>query len=91
MPDSDIITVQIVVASYPLTVAAQTSPQAVAVAVENSPQPVQVIVSQGAPGEPGAPGPAGANAEHVILTLAEYLALPPEAQMDGTWYLIPKT
>jgi hypothetical protein len=39
----------------------------------------------------GAAGAAGANAEHVILTLAEYLALSPEEQTDGTWYLIPTT
>lgn len=44
----------------------------------------------GADGADGADGAPGANAEHVILTLAEYLALPPETQLDGRWYVIPK-
>jgi hypothetical protein len=82
------ITVQITLTATAVAVAAVITAQAVAVAVESTSQPVSVQVSQGAPGEPG---PAGANAESVILSLAEYLALPPEAQMDGTWYLIPKT
>jgi hypothetical protein len=84
----DEITVQITLTASAVMVAAQTSPQAVAVAVEATPQPVSVQVTQGAPGEPG---PPGANAESVILNLAAYLALTPEQQMDGTWYLIPKT
>lgn len=47
--------------------------------------------ADGAQGPSGADGAAGANAEHVILTLAAYLALPPETQLDGRWYVIPKT
>ena len=39
----------------------------------------------------GYPGPKGDSPEIVTMTLAEYLALTPEEQMDGTWYLIPKT
>lgn len=45
----------------------------------------------GEAGEPGEAGPAGENAEIVLLTLAEYLALDPEVQTDGRWYVIPKT
>lgn len=45
----------------------------------------------GANGAAGAAGPAGANAQVQVLTLAAYLALTPEQQMNGTWYLIPKT
>lgn len=45
----------------------------------------------GEPGDPGEAGPAGENAEIVLLTLAEYLALDPEVQTDGRWYVIPKT
>lgn len=36
-------------------------------------------------------GPPGANAELVILSLADYLALALEVQMDGRWYVIPKS
>jgi hypothetical protein len=42
-------------------------------------------------GQDGDDGEPGENAQHVILTLAAYLALPPETQMDGRWYIIPKT
>lgn len=45
----------------------------------------------GANGAAGAAGAAGANAQVQVLTLAAYLALTPEQQMNGTWYLIPKT
>lgn len=45
----------------------------------------------GAAGNDGADGAAGSNAELVVTTLAAYLALAPEVQMDGRWYIIPKT
>lgn len=35
-------------------------------------------------------GPPGTNAKIQILTLAAYLALSPEEQTNGTWYVIPK-
>jgi hypothetical protein len=89
MPDDDHIHLSVVTSPQEVTVAAvAAAAQPVAVAVETLAQPVEVVVSQGAP---GAPGPPGANPEVVILTLAEYLALAPEVQMDGRWYLIPKT
>jgi hypothetical protein len=44
--------------------------------------------TNGTNGQDGAPGQ---NAQVVVLTLAEYLALTPEQQMDGTWYVVPKT
>lgn len=60
--------------------------------------PVTVVVEQviakgdlGDTGATGAQGDPGANAVAVILTLAEYLALPLETQTDGRWYIIPKT
>jgi hypothetical protein len=45
----------------------------------------------GTNGAAGAAGAAGANAQVQVLTLAAYLALTPEQQTNGTWYLIPKT
>ena len=63
-------------------------PQAVNVQAAQSPQTVQVeAVTRLAPGTPGDPG---ANAEIVVLTLAAYMALTPEQQMNGIWYVIPK-
>lgn len=44
--------------------------------------------TNGTNGQDGAPGQ---NAQVVILTLAEYLALTPEEQTNGTWYVVPKT
>ena len=61
-----------------------------------APQTVQVAITEAPSGADGTPGPAGAdgapgaNAEIVVLSLADYLALTPEAQMDGTWYVVPK-
>jgi hypothetical protein len=45
--------------------------------------PVQVVTRAGLPGRDG---PAT-----VHISLADYLALPPEEQLDGTWYITPKT
>lgn len=57
--------------------------------VAMSPQVVHVeAVSRIVPGDDG---PPGANAEVVVLTLADYLALSPAAQMDGRWYVVPKS
>lgn len=68
-----------------VSVAASETPQAVAVDVEQAAaQPVQVAVAE-APA-----GPPGANAQIQVLTLAAYMALTPEQQMNGTWYVIPK-
>lgn len=47
--------------------------------------------TNGTNGTNGTDGADGANAEFVVLTLAEYLALPPETQMDGRWYVVPRT
>lgn len=45
----------------------------------------------GATGATGATGPKGDAAEIVVMAnLAAYLALAPEVQMDGRWYIIPK-
>jgi hypothetical protein len=89
------VTVAAVLSPQAVTVAAVLSPQAVNVAATQAPQTVQVeAVSRIVPGDPGAPGadgPPGANAEIVVLTLAAYLALAPGVQMDGRWYVIPKT
>ena len=89
----DSVTVAAVLSPQAVNVAAVQSPQAVNVAATQSPQIVQVeAVSRivpGADGDPGADGPPGANAEIVVLTLAAYLALAPEVQMNGTWYVIP--
>jgi len=40
--------------------------------------------------EPAPAGPKGEPAAFVFLTLVEYLALPPETQLDGRWYVILK-
>lgn len=92
---SESVNVVVTTAAGNLAVTVAVPPaQPVSLAVESVPRPVIVQVSQGAPGAPGLdgpPGPSGANAEHVILTLAAYLALSPAVQMDGRWYLIPKT
>jgi hypothetical protein len=86
------VTVAAVQSPQAVNVAAVQSPQAVNVQAAQSPQTVQVeAVTRLVPGTPGDPGPAGANAEIVVLTLAAYLALAPEVQTNGTWYLIPKT
>ncbi len=48
----------------------------------------------GQPGQNGTNGTNGVdgqNAEFVVLTLSEYLALSPETQMDGRWYVVPRT
>ena len=83
------VTVAAVQSPQAVNVAAVQSPQAVNVQAAQSPQTVQVeAVTRLAPGTPGDPG---ANAEIVVLTLAAYLALAPEVQMDGRWYVIPKT
>lgn len=45
----------------------------------------------GADGAPGAAGADGADAEIIVMeSLAAYLALSPEAQMNGAIYLVPK-
>lgn len=44
-----------------------------------------VTVATGPPGTNGSPPPV------VLLSLAEYTALTPEEQMDGSWYVVPKT
>ena len=86
------VTVAAVQSPQAVNVAAVQSPQAVNVQAAQSPQTVNVeAVTRLVPGTPGDPGPAGANAEIVVLTLAAYLALAPEVQMDGRWYVIPKT
>jgi hypothetical protein len=97
--ESSPVIVQMVVSSEPVNVAVSTAPgtlaitvalpaaQPVSVAAEMITQSVIVEVGQGSP---GAPGPPGANAEIVVLSLAAYLALSPAAQMNGTWYVIPK-
>ena len=86
------VTVAAVLSPQPVNVAAVLSPQAVNVAAVQSPQLVNVeAVSRVVPGADGDPGPAGDNAEIVVLSLAAYLALAPEVQMDGRWYVIPKT
>jgi hypothetical protein len=53
---------------------------------------VQVgAVSRVVPGEKGDEGDPGANAQiQVLANLAAYLALTPEQQMNGAWYVIPK-
>lgn len=75
-----------------------TLPEAPAPEVEtNDPVSVSVMFVNGSPAQvivlpaTGPQGPDGANAEHVVLTLSEYLALSPASQMDGRWYLVPKT
>lgn len=84
-----LVNVPVTLASQALLVAVSNpSPQAVSLAVESVPQPVVIQITEGAPGPPGV---AGANAQIQILTLAAYLALTPEQQTNGTWYLIPKT
>jgi|JFJP01.1.fsa_nt_gi hypothetical protein len=52
-----------------------------------APQAVAVEVSLGPKGDRGLTGPMP---QIVVLSLAEYLALPAETQMDGRWYLVPK-
>ncbi len=86
----DAVNVAAVLSPQTVNVAATTNPQSVNVAAVQSTQTVQVeAVSRVVPGADGDPGPAGANAEIVVLTLAAYLALAPEVQMNGTWYVIP--
>lgn len=86
----DAVTVQATQTPQVVNVAATANPQAVAVQTAQSPQAVNVeAVSRIVPGADGPPGTAGANAEIVVLTLAAYLALPAETQMDGRWYVIP--
>lgn len=83
------VNVPVTVTSPVISITAST-PQSVAMAVESVSQSVVVEIGQGSPGPIGPAGPAGANAQVQILTLAAYLALTPEAQMNGTWYVIPK-
>lgn len=80
--------------SDPITVIVSAPPAPIVVTVPVAPAPIVVTVTsgpQGEPGLPGTPGQPGTNAATVVLTLAEYLALPLETQMDGRWYIIPKT
>lgn len=87
--DEDIITVNVSLVPSPVTVAVTAAPAApVTVALSTSPAPVTVEVTEAAAGEAG---PPGANAPTQVLTLAAYLALTPEAQLNGTWYVIPRT
>jgi hypothetical protein len=73
------------------------SPVAVSVTVAQARDAYQLAVAEGFAGNRTAwleslQGPAGANAEYVVCAdLAAYLALSPAVQMDGRWYLIPKT
>ncbi len=85
MPD----TVNITVNASPVTVAITETAAPVAVAVTPpAASPVTVAITEASP---GVDGPPGANAEIVLCAnLAAYLALAPEVQMDGRWYVIPK-
>jgi len=57
--------------------------------IQGDPGPIGLT---GDPGPAGDTGPAGANAEIVLCAnLAAYLALSPETQADGRWYVVPKT
>lgn len=91
------VTVAVTESAAPVAVAITESAAPVAVAVTEAAAPVAVAVTPPAESPvtvnvtEGPPGPAGANAEIVVLTLAAYLALSPAQQMDGTWYVIPKT
>jgi hypothetical protein len=86
------VTVAAVLSPQAVNVAAVQSPQAVNVAAVQSPLTVQVeAVSRVVPGEKGDEGDPGANAQiQVLANLAAYLALTPEQQMNGAWYVIPK-
>jgi hypothetical protein len=96
------VTVQVASTPQPVAVAATVqaptvqvaaaAPPSAQIAATQQPQAVNVeAVTRLVPGTPGNPGPAGANAEIVVLTLAAYLALSPAVQMDGRWYVIPKS
>lgn len=77
----------------PVVVQVTDGGAAVTVAAVQSPHVVQVeAVSRVVP---GGEGPPGANAEIVILSpgldgLTEYLALSPEEQISGKWFVVPK-
>jgi hypothetical protein len=88
MDQEDLITVNVSLVPSPVTVAVVTAPAPVTVALSTAPAPVTVEVTEAAVGEAG---PPGANAPTQVLTLAAYLALTPEAQLNGTWYVIPRT
>lgn len=83
------VAVAITETAAPVAVAITETAAPVAVAVTPpATSPITVAVAQ-APA--GADGDPGANAEIVMLAnLAAYLALAPEVQMDGRWYVIPK-
>lgn len=93
------VTVDVTENPQAVSVASAETPQTVSVAVAETLQAVSVDVTP-APSSPvtvevavavGSAGPPGANAQYVLLAnLAAYLALAPEVQMDGRWYLIPK-
>lgn len=77
----------------PVTVVVHASPEGPQGLV--GPQGDQGLVGpqgeQGGPGPAGPAGPEGPGVEVVIMAnLAAYLALDPEVQMDGRWYVIPK-
>ncbi len=87
MDDDTPITVAISPVLAPITVIV-SQPAPVAVAVPPVEDAVTVVV-QASP--PGPEGPPGAAVEVVVMdNLAAYLALAPEVQMDGRWYVIPK-
>jgi hypothetical protein len=86
-------------AEQPITLALSMVSQPVSVTISEARDAYQLAVADGFIGTrsewlaslQGEPGPAGDAPEIVVLTLAAYLALSPEVQMDGRWYLIPKS
>jgi hypothetical protein len=75
-----------------INITEETTPVSVEVGVSPPPaSPITVAVAQAPAGADGAPGPPGPGVTVQILSLAAYLALSPAEQMDGTWYVIPKS
>ena len=85
----------VTISGSPSTVTLTSDGTAVTI-LDHGPQvTVQPLVSQPVVNPDGSrivelqTGPPGQNATITILTLAEYLALSPEQQTNGTWYVVP--
>lgn len=95
---SDSYLLEVQLSTSPITVSVQNARDAYQLAVADGFVGTRAewrASLQGETGPTGPQGPAGSNPEIVMLSpgaagLAEYIALTPEQQMDGRWYLVPK-
>lgn len=83
-------------AAQPVTISVSLVSTSITVAIQEARDAYQLALAEGYVGTrtewlASMRGDTGANAEIVVLTLVEYLALSPEVQMDGRWYVTPKT